>query len=50
MLEENIDSTKRGRVYPSVVEVELRRRLTQLTDHLIQKQTQVSYFHNILGC
>lgn len=41
MLEENIESTKRGRVYPSEVEVELRKRLTQLTDHLIQKQTQV---------
>lgn len=41
MLEENIESTKQGRVYPSEVEVELRKRLTQLTDHLIQKQTQV---------
>lgn len=40
-LEENIESTKRERVHPTDVEIELRKRLSQLTDHLIQKQTQV---------
>lgn len=32
---------------PSEVEVELKRRLGQLTDHLIQKQAQV-YLPNIV--
>ncbi|KAJ6827586.1 golgin candidate 2 [Iris pallida] len=40
-LEENIENTKRERVHPTDVEIELRKRLSQLTDHLIQKQTQV---------
>lgn len=40
-LEENIENTKQERVRPTDVEIELRKRLSQLTDHLIQKQTQV---------
>ncbi|KAJ0981338.1 hypothetical protein J5N97_009593 [Dioscorea zingiberensis] len=41
ILEENIELTKREMVHPTEVEVELKKRLGQLTDHLIQKQTQV---------
>ncbi|KAL3512183.1 hypothetical protein ACH5RR_024900 [Cinchona calisaya] len=40
-LETSIESTKRELEHPTEVEVELKRRLNQLTDHLIQKQAQV---------
>lgn len=40
-LEENIGKTKREILQPTEVELELKKRLSQLTDHLIQKQTQV---------
>ena len=40
-LEKSIESTKRELEHPTEVEVELKRRLSQLTDHLIQKQAQV---------
>lgn len=40
-LEENIEVTKSEMVHPTEIEVELKKRLSQLTDHLIQKQTQV---------
>ncbi|CAH9106870.1 unnamed protein product [Cuscuta europaea] len=40
-LETSIGTTKRELESPTDVEVELKRRLDQLTDHLIQKQTQV---------
>ncbi|XP_071901758.1 golgin candidate 2-like [Coffea arabica] len=39
-LEKSIESTKRELEHPTEVEVELKRRLSQLTDHLIQKQAQ----------
>nr|GMD05713.1 golgin candidate 2 [Ipomoea batatas] len=39
-LETSIDTTKRELESPTEVEVELKRRLGQLTDHLIQKQAQ----------
>ncbi|KAF7124563.1 hypothetical protein RHSIM_Rhsim12G0138900 [Rhododendron simsii] len=40
-LESNIEMTRQELENPTEVEVELRRRLGQLTDHLIQKQAQV---------
>ncbi|CAI9113659.1 OLC1v1014302C1 [Oldenlandia corymbosa var. corymbosa] len=40
-LEETIYSTRRELENPTEVELELKRRLGQLTDHLIQKQAQV---------
>ncbi|KAG9131233.1 hypothetical protein Leryth_006091 [Lithospermum erythrorhizon] len=40
-LESSIESTLRELENPTEVEVELKRRLGQLTDHLIQKQAQV---------
>lgn len=40
-LEENIDITRREMLDPTEVEIELKKRLDQLTDRLIQKQTQV---------
>ncbi|KAF4373576.1 hypothetical protein F8388_025270 [Cannabis sativa] len=40
-LELNIDMTRRELEEPTEVEVELKRRLNQMTDHLIQKQAQV---------
>ncbi|KAK9278546.1 hypothetical protein L1049_028115 [Liquidambar formosana] len=40
-LEENIEMTRKEIENPTEVEVELKRRLGQLTDHLIQKQAQV---------
>ncbi|XP_020586660.1 golgin candidate 2 [Phalaenopsis equestris] len=40
-LEESIGKTKREILQPTEVELELKKRLGQLTDHLIQKQTQV---------
>lgn len=40
-LEANIEMTKKDLEDPTEVEVELKRRLAQLTDHLIQKQAQV---------
>ncbi|KAH0452093.1 hypothetical protein IEQ34_019392 [Dendrobium chrysotoxum] len=40
-LEESIGKTKREILQPTEVELELKKRLSQLTDHLIQKQTQV---------
>lgn len=40
-LEDNIEITRREIVHPTEVEVELKKRLDQLTDRLIQKQTQV---------
>lgn len=41
-LETSIEATRKEIENPSQVEVELKRRLGQLTDHLIQKQAQVS--------
>ena len=43
-LELNIDVTRRELEEPTEVEVELKRRLNQMTDHLIQKQAQVCHF------
>ncbi|XP_047941282.1 golgin candidate 2 [Salvia hispanica] len=40
-LEISIETTRREIEDPSEVEIELKRRLSQLTDHLIQKQAQV---------
>ncbi|CAL5371951.1 unnamed protein product [Camellia sinensis] len=40
-LETNIEMTRKDIENPTEVEVELKRRLGQLTDHLIQKQAQV---------
>lgn len=40
-LEENIEMMRRDIVHPTEVEVELKKRLDQLTDRLIQKQMQV---------
>lgn len=41
MLEANIEMTRKEIENPTEVEVELKRRLSQFTDHLIQKQAQV---------
>ncbi|KAF5469133.1 hypothetical protein F2P56_013228 [Juglans regia] len=41
MLEANIEITRKEMEDPTEVEIELERRLGQLTDHLIQKQAQV---------
>ncbi|KAK6942536.1 Golgin subfamily A member 5 [Dillenia turbinata] len=41
MLEESIETTRKEMENPTEVEIELKRRLAQLTDHLIQKQAQV---------
>lgn len=40
-LEESIEMTRKGMEEPTEVEIELKRRLDQMTDHLIQKQAQV---------
>ncbi|KDP41144.1 hypothetical protein JCGZ_03635 [Jatropha curcas] len=40
-LEANIEMTRKDMEDPTEVEIELKRRLGQLTDHLIQKQAQV---------
>ncbi|KAM3380431.1 golgin candidate 2 [Capsicum galapagoense] len=40
-LERSIATTQHELENPTAVEIELRRRLSQLTDHLIQKQAQV---------
>lgn len=40
-VEANIEMTRKEMEIPTEVEVELKRRLGQLTDHLIQKQAQV---------
>ncbi|KAL0397297.1 UNVERIFIED_CONTAM: Golgin candidate 2 [Sesamum calycinum] len=40
-LETSIETTRRELEDPTEVEIELKRRLSQLTDHLIQKQAQV---------
>ncbi|XP_051219697.1 golgin candidate 2 [Lolium perenne] len=40
-IEENIELTRRDMVQPTEVETELKKRLDQLTDRLIQKQMQV---------
>ncbi|KAL1820625.1 hypothetical protein ACET3Z_015494 [Daucus carota] len=40
-LEMNIETTRKEIEDPTEVEIELKRRLGQLTDHLIQKQAQV---------
>uniref|UniRef100_A0A0D3G113 Golgin candidate 2 n=1 Tax=Oryza barthii TaxID=65489 RepID=A0A0D3G113_9ORYZ len=40
-IKENIELTKRRMVHPTEVEIELKKRLDQLTDRLIQKQMQV---------
>ncbi|XP_074591344.1 golgin candidate 2-like isoform X2 [Curcuma longa] len=41
MLEENVEMMRRGITHPTEIEIELKKRLEQLTDRLIQKQTQV---------
>lgn len=43
-LEMSIEMTRKEIEDPTEVEVELKRRLSQLTDHLIQKQAQVCPF------
>ncbi|XP_062184820.1 golgin candidate 2-like isoform X2 [Phragmites australis] len=40
-IEENIELTRRDTMHPTEVEIELKKRLDQLTDRLIQKQMQV---------
>ncbi|XP_059454383.1 golgin candidate 2 [Corylus avellana] len=40
-LEANIEMTRKEMEDPTEVEIELKRRLGQMTDHLIQKQAQV---------
>ncbi|KAF2309098.1 hypothetical protein GH714_000466 [Hevea brasiliensis] len=40
-LEANVEMTRKDIEDPTEVEIELKRRLAQLTDHLIQKQAQV---------
>ncbi|KAL5544993.1 hypothetical protein UlMin_008777 [Ulmus minor] len=40
-LEVNIETTRKEMEEPTEVEIELKRRLDQMTDHLIQKQSQV---------
>ncbi|KAL0464159.1 UNVERIFIED_CONTAM: Golgin candidate 2 [Sesamum latifolium] len=40
-LETSIETTRRELEDPTEVEIELKQRLSQLTDHLIQKQAQV---------
>ncbi|XP_062226961.1 golgin candidate 2-like [Phragmites australis] len=40
-IEENIELTRRDMMHPTEVEIELKKRLAQLTDRLIQKQMQV---------
>ncbi|GLU12916.1 hypothetical protein SLE2022_295710 [Rubroshorea leprosula] len=40
-LEANIELTRKETEEPTEIEIELKRRLGQLTDHLIQKQAQV---------
>ena len=45
-LEADIDMTRKEMEDPTEVEIELKRRLGQLTDHLIQKQAQVCLSNN----
>uniref|UniRef100_A0A2P2JI10 Golgin candidate 2 n=1 Tax=Rhizophora mucronata TaxID=61149 RepID=A0A2P2JI10_RHIMU len=40
-LEENIETTRKEIQDPTEIEIELKRRLGQMTDHLIKKQAQV---------
>ncbi|KAI4351013.1 hypothetical protein L6164_005407 [Bauhinia variegata] len=40
-LEADVETTRKGMEEPTEVEIELKRRLGQMTDHLIQKQTKV---------
>lgn len=40
-LEADIELTRKDIEEPTEVEVELKRRLSQMTDHLIQKQAKV---------
>ncbi|XP_073018137.1 golgin candidate 2 isoform X2 [Primulina eburnea] len=40
-LESSIEITRKEMEYPTEVEIELKRKLSLLTDHLIQKQAQV---------
>ncbi|XP_010274707.1 PREDICTED: golgin candidate 2 [Nelumbo nucifera] len=40
-LEEDIETTRKEIENPTEIEVQLKKRLAQLTDHLIQKQAQV---------
>lgn len=42
-LEANIELTRKEMEEPTEVEIELKRRLGQMTDHLIQKQAQVCH-------
>lgn len=46
-LEANIELTQRETEETTEVEIELKRRLSQLTDHLIQKQAQVCLSNRI---
>lgn len=46
-LETSIENTRREIENPSEVEIELKQRLSQLTDHLIQKQAQVLFLNCI---
>lgn len=47
-LEASIELTRKEMEDPTEVEVELKRRLGQLTDRLIQKQAQVCLNQNII--
>lgn len=42
--------TRRDMVQPTEVEIELKKRLDQLTDRLIQKQMQVSSLYVLVLC
>lgn len=46
-LEADIRTMRKELEEPTEVEIELKRRLEQLTDHLIQKQSQVYQHFNI---
>lgn len=49
-LEVNIDTTLKEMENLTEVEIELRRRLRQMTDHLIQKQAQVDVLRSYCMC
>lgn len=46
-LEANIELTRKEMEEPTEVEIELKRRLSQMTDHLIQKQAQVCHSKHV---
>lgn len=46
-LEANIELTRKEMEEPTEVEIELKRRLGLMTDHLIQKQAQVCHSKHV---